>query len=110
MCRLQSEDAEYNGMCCHDGVPLCFRPQRADGCAQTSCYISQPTEKVRQHMEQSGKSNQRYSNLSLCLFLAACLPKSGGHQHQKHRPLSGVTAYKNVKLPTETAVSRGAGM
>lgn len=70
MCRLQSEDGEYNGMCCcHDGVPLWFWLQRADGCAQTSWYISQPTEKVRQHTDQSGKSNQRYNNLSLAFFL-----------------------------------------
>lgn len=73
MCRLQSEDGEYNGMCCHDCVPLWSRPQRVDGCAQASCYVSQPTEKVRHDTDQSGKSNQRYSNLNLCLFLTARL-------------------------------------
>lgn len=77
------EDGEYNGMGCHDGVPSWFLPQRANGCTQTSCYVSQPTEKVRQHTDQSGKSNHRYSNLRLCLFLAACLPKLGGHQQQR---------------------------
>lgn len=73
MRRLQWEDGEYNGMCCHDCVLLWPRPQRVDGCAQTSCYVSQPTEKVRHGTDQSGKSNQRYSNLNLCLFLTARL-------------------------------------
>lgn len=75
MCRLQSEDREHNGMCCHDGVPLWSRLQRADGCTQTSRYVSQPTEKVRQHTDQSGKSNQRYSNLSLLPFPCCVSPK-----------------------------------
>lgn len=93
MCRLQLADGEYNGMCRHDGVPSWFRPQRADGCAQTSCYVSQPTEKVRQHTDQSGKSNQRYSNLSLCLFfllrvssaafLVSALTKMLSFQHRR---------------------------
>lgn len=78
MCRLQWEDGEYNGMCCHDCVLLWSGPQRVDGCAQTSCYVSQPTEKVRHDTDQSGKSNQRYSNLNLCLFLTARLLSQAG--------------------------------
>lgn len=38
-------------------------PQGVDGCPQPPDYASRSAEKVRQLVEQAGKSNRRYSNL-----------------------------------------------
>lgn len=55
MCRLQSEDGEYNGMCCHDGVPLCFRPRERMDALRPS--VNSPSQQRRSGNTQTSQEN-----------------------------------------------------